>query len=140
MIRLDETNREALCEGLETLETSRGFLLLLLASVMLSYYVLTIQRDGVCLTLKGDAQAAAALPDVFPLRAGGSALVVGALGYFFVLTLRTCAQAKDPVAIHSANMNVIAGFLVLLAALIRLYDLNFVQRNQPALTEDLLPD
>ena len=122
------------------MNTSRVFLLFILASIMISYHVLMLQREGVCLTLRGDTEAAAALPDVFPLRVGGSALVVGSTGLFFTLALRACAQAEGEVARHSAWMNVVAGFLVLLAALIRLYDINYVQRSQPVLTEELLPD
>ncbi len=59
-----------------------------------------------------------------------------------MLALKTCRNADpdDPVARHSAWMNVIAAFLVLLAALIRLFDLNFVRRAQPALAGELLPD
>lgn len=77
---LAETNTGVLCSELKALETSRGFLLLLLAGVLLSYQVLVLQRDGICRTLRGETGAS---PDVFPLRAGSSALVVGALGYFF---------------------------------------------------------
>ena len=126
VMTLEETNTGVLCPELKALETSRGFLLLLLAGVLLSYQVLILQRDGICRTLRGEAGAA---PDVFPLRAGSSALVVGALGYFFAASQRACAQAEGAVEVRSAQRNELASFLVLLAALIRLCDLNAVRRD-----------
>lgn len=126
VMTLAETNTGVLCPELKALETSRGFLLLLLAGVLLSYQVLVLQRDGICRTLRGETGAA---PDMFPLRAGSSALVVGALGYFFAAAQRACAQAEGAVEVRSAQRNELASFLILLAALIRLCDLNAVRRD-----------
>ena len=123
---LAETNTGVLCPELKALETSRGFLLLLLAGVLLSYQVLALQEEAVCRTLRGEAGAA---PDVFPLRAGSSALVVGALGYFFAASQRACAQVEGTAEARSAQRNELASFLVLLAALIRLCDLNAARRD-----------
>ena len=130
------------CEALKTLDTSRGFLLLILVSVILSYIALSRQREALCLSLEGQEECAEQVGEVYPIRMGASALIVGALGYFFALALQNCRDAApcDSVAAHSANLNVLAGFLVLLAALIRLFDLNMTQRAQSALTGELLPD
>ena len=138
---MDEGN-QALCRQLDTVDTALGFLLLIVLSVLVSYTATARQRQALCLAIQGDTDRAAELGDVYPLRLGSSALVVGSLGYFFMLALKTCRNADpdDPVARHSAWMNVIAAFLVLLAALIRLFDLNFVRRAQPALAGELLPD
>lgn len=119
-------NPGILCSEWKALETSRGFLLLLLAGVLLSYQVLALQEEAVCRTLRGEAGAA---PDVFPLRAGSSALVVGALGYFFAASQRACAQVEGTAEARSAQRNELASFLVLLAALIRLCALNAVRRD-----------
>lgn len=130
------------CEELETLDTSLSFLLLVIASVVLSYIALARQRKALCLTIEGNTAYAEEVGQVYPLRFSASALIVGALGYFFCLTLQTYRDADpcDPVALHSANLNALAGFLVLLASLIRLFNLNFTQRAQSALTGELLPD
>ena len=114
--------REQLC----TLDQSLGFLLLLIASVVLSYFGLRIQREGLCLTLQGDTEGAAALPGTFPIRLRASALVVGALGFFFCLALQTAQQSasgESAAARRSARVNLLASLLVFLAALLRLGDL-----------------
>lgn len=134
--------RQEQCGELETLDTSLGFLLLIIASVILSYIALSRQRKALCLTLEGHEECAEQVGEVYPIRLGASALVVGALGYFFSLALENCRSVDpcDSVAAQSASRNVLAGFLVLLAALIRLFDLNFTQRAQSALTGEQLPD
>lgn len=72
-------------EQLRTVDESLLFLLLIVLSVLLSYWGVRIQREGLCRTLQGDAEGAAALPRVFPIRLSASALVVGALGFFLCL-------------------------------------------------------
>ena len=63
-------------EQLRTVDESLLFLLLIVLSVLLSYWGVRIQREGLCRTLQGDAEGAAALPRVFPIRLSASALVV----------------------------------------------------------------
>lgn len=95
-------------------------------SVLLSYWGVRIQREGLCRTLQGDAEGAAALPRVFPIRLSASALVVGALGFFLCLALKTereTAQGGTPAARRSACTNLWASLFVFLAALLRLDDL-----------------
>ena len=75
-------------EQLRTVDESLLFLLLIVLSVLLSYWGVRIQREGLCRTLQGDAEGAAALPRVFPIRLSASALVVGAVSYTH-LTLPT---------------------------------------------------
>ena len=134
--------RQDLCEELKTLDTSLGFLLLIIVSVILSYLALSRQRKALCLTLEGQEACAEQVGEVYPIRLGASALIVGALGYFFSLTLENCRNVDpcDRAAAQSAWRSVLAGFLVLLAALIRLFDLNFTQRAQSTLTGEQLPD
>ena len=135
-------DRQTLEDELHTVDTALGFLLLILVSVLLSCAATARQRQALCLALRGGGDAAQAVGEVYPLRLGAAALVVGALGYFFTLALETwqSAASGDPAARRSAWMNLAAAFLVLLAALVRLFDLNFVRRAQPALAGELLPD
>ena len=64
-------------EQLRTVDESLLFLLLIVLSVLLSYWGVRIQREGLCRTLQGDAEGAAALPRVLPSRLSATALVVG---------------------------------------------------------------
>ena len=114
-------------EQLRTVDESLLFLLLIVLSVLLSYWGVRIKRQGLCrTTLQGDAEGAAALPRVFPIRLSASALVVGALGFFLCLALKTereTARGGTPAARRSACTNLWASLFVFLAALLRLDDL-----------------
>ena len=113
-------------EQLRTVDESLLFLLLIVLSVLLSYWGVRIQREGLCRTLQGDAEGAAALPRVFPIRLSASALVVGALGFFLCLALKTereTARGGTPAARRSACTNLWASLFVFIAALLRVYDL-----------------
>ena len=132
--------RRTLCGQLELINTSGGFLLLVIASVLLSFQALTIQRRGLCLTILGDTQGAAALPDVFPIRWKAGGMVVGALGFFLCAAIYTLKQAQrggDGQTLRSARANMAAALLVFLAALIRLEDLACA-RGQTG--EEILPE
>lgn len=131
-----------LCEELETVDINLGFLVLVVLSVLLSFVAVARERDGLCLRLCGDVQAAGRAENVTRLRLAASALVVGSLGFFFqqALAMGEAADPKDPVAQCLARQNIIAGFLVLLAALIRLFGLNLARRCQPSLDQTLPPE
>jgi len=121
--------RRILNEQLGTVNQSLFYLALIVLSVLLSFWSVLIQREQLEEQLAGNPQKSAA-PDVFPIRLSASVLVVCALGFFFCLTLQTCRDAskgKDLAAQKSAGMNAWASTFVLAAALIRLYDLNFME-------------
>ena len=120
---------DALRQQLGIVDQSLGFLLILIASVLLSFYTVVIQRRGLCLTILGDTEAAAGLPDVYPIKRRASAMVVGSLGFFLCLALNAWQQAEqgdDCVARRSATVNLWASLFVLLAGILRLMDLDFV--------------
>lgn len=135
---MEETQKAELCEQLRTIDTSLVFVALLLLATGLSWKATAIQRQGLCDILLGKGTD---VPDVFPIRLVVSAIVIGALTFFFGLSLDTWRTAwdQDQTARCSANLNVWASLLVLAAALIRLYDLVYVQSRQPALEEEILP-
>ena len=87
--------KEALKRQLCTVDGSLLFLGLLLLSVGLSYWGVSLQREGLCRILRSDAEGAANLPEVFPIRLWTSALVVGCLGFFLCLAVRTAREAGD---------------------------------------------
>ena len=113
---------EALKRQLCTADGSLLFLSLLLLSVGLSYWGVSLQREGLCRTLRSDAEGAANLPEVFPIRLWASALVVGCLGFFLCLAVKTDREAGYETA-QSARTNLWASVLVFLAALLRLDEL-----------------
>lgn len=134
--------KNTLKEQLETIDQSLFYLILIILSVLLSFRSALIQREQVEGALAGNLNKAA--PDLFPVKLTASALTVSALVFFFTLALRTCrdaARGNDPAAQKSAGMNVWASLLVLAASLIRLYDLNFMEKVQRSLvTEDIQPE
>lgn len=137
-----EDGREALCEALELVDTDLGFLMLVVLSVLLSFRATVRERDGLWLRLQGEDEAARQAENVAPLRLAASALVVGSLGFFFQQALESCRNAgpEDETARQSAWLNLIASFLVLLAALVRLLNFNMLRRAQPALDDTLPPE
>ena len=122
---------EALKRQLCTTDGSLLFLSLLLLSVGLSYWGVSLQREGLCGALRGESGEA---PDTFFLRLPASAIVVGALTCFFRLALDAWEQAggQDCCARRSAQVNLWASLFVLAAALLRLYDLVCLQRSGDA--------
>ena len=111
---------------LGSLDTALGFLLILIAATLLSFAALSIQRKKLCLTLQGDEEGAAALPEVIPLRYRATVLVVGALGYFLCLSLQTAwkaARGEDLSARQTAWASLWAAILVFCSSVVRLEDL-----------------
>ena len=125
-----QAQRALLEEQLATADQSLGFLLVLVASVLLSFWTVTVQRRGLCLVLAGEEEQAAALPDVLPARRTAGAMVIGSLGFFLCLALRAWEDARSgaAAACRSPSANLWASLFVLLAALLRFLDL----RNQAA--------
>ena len=70
----------------------------------------------------GEGGGAEELPEVFPIRLWASALVVGCLGFFLCLAVKTDREAGYETA-QSARTNLWASVLVFLAALLRLDEL-----------------
>lgn len=130
-------DREELERGLCTLNSSIFFIVVLVGSILLSWLSLLEQRRQVCDLLINPETAQTS--SVFPLRLGASALVIGALGFFFCLSLRRQKQAcagEDPVEKRSACINAAASTLVLGAALLRLDDLLFVEQSNQTTQEE----
>lgn len=135
--------RQELEQDLKTLNVSLVFLILIVLAVLLSLWSALIQREQLKLTLEG--KDSSGLPSVEPLRQFGSAITVGCLGFFLCLALKTQREAQAEgscSANRSAQVNVWASLLVLLAAILRLVDLQSVVREQQSLLleETTLPD
>jgi len=129
-----------LCRDLERVDASLRFLVIVIASVLLSFAATLRQRRAAELLLAGDAQAAAAVGEVFPLRKGASALVIGALGFFLCLALDLAQEAEGAAARRSAGANLWASALVLAAAIVRWRDLLEVHARTAAQESQDLPE
>lgn len=136
-------DRRELEQDLKTMDVSLLFLLLIILAVLLSLWSALIQREQLRLTLKG--REASGLPSVEVIRQIGSAITVGCLGFFLCLALKTQWETQaegTPGAKRSAQVNVVTSLLVLLAAILRLVDLQTIvkERQTPLLEETTLPD
>ena len=135
---LEQTGWDTLRGQLNTLDTSLLFLALLTGATALSWAILSRQRGALLSLLSGEDIPE---PDLIPALLAVSALVVGSLSYFFLLSLETLctARSQGAAACASAGRNARASLLVLAAALIRLYDLNILRCTAPALESEELP-
>lgn len=115
--------QEELLEQLDTLDTTLNFLVVIILSVLLSFWATLRQRGAVCLAIQGEEDAARQAGEVYPIRAVAGALVLGALGYFFWLAWRLWEDARCGVSRSTARANLWASALVLAAAMIRWRDL-----------------
>jgi len=128
---------DALKRSLRQIDGALLFLLLIILSVLLSYWSTHIQRRQLTAALRGEDEGEG--PSVFPIRYSAAALIVGSLGFFLCLSLDVLRQARegeDRVALRSARSNAFASALVLTAALLRFDDLNFVEGSRQALLLD----
>ena len=131
-----------LCEQLDTADQSLVFLVLILLSILLSLWALLIQRQELAAAVCGDRETAEELPPVFPIRCSASSIVIGALGFFLCLALRSWDEARrdsDPAAQRSARINLWARLLVFLAALLRMDDLLFTKQSNGFSADSTLP-
>lgn len=119
---------EELCGEVDSLDQSLGFLIAIIAGVLLSFKGLLVQREGLCAQLSGREPDLSCL---YPIRHTASSLIAGALAFFLCLSARASAQADpaDPVAVCSGRSNLIASVLVFLAAAIRFDDVEFLHAN-----------
>ena len=121
---MGRTEESGLAAQLARLDTSLGFLLFIIASVLLSFWTVTVQRRALCQSLSGGT--AELLPDIYPVRKTASAVLIGSLGFFLCLALNTLGEARthgDPAAVRSADLNAWAALLVLMAEVLRWRDL-----------------
>lgn len=123
--------RDGLCQQLSTIDQSLHFLILIIAGVLLSFKAATVQRDALCAQLCGEEGDTSA---VYPLRHTANSLIVGALGFFLCLAIKTWRERdrSDCAASRSAHSSLWAALLVFAAAVIRFDDLEFTHRSSMA--------
>lgn len=129
-----------LCTQLETVDRSLFFLTLIVLSVLLSFWSVKLQRQGLADALAG-CPAGPEEREIFPIKLIAGSLVTASLGFFFHLAIQSLQAAEegaDPAARRSARINFWASLFVLAAALLRLEDLLRGQAPSPE-AESTLP-
>lgn len=128
-------DEQELQEQLDTVDTTLLFLVIVILSVLLSFWATLRQRQAVCLAIQGEEDAARRVGEVYPIRTAASALVLGALGYFLYLAFRLWEDARCGVSQSSAWANLWASTLVLGAAIVRWRDLIRTQTQEADLAQ-----
>lgn len=126
-------------QALDALNAALGFLILLIAGLVLSYLATVRQRDALCCAIVGDTERAAVLGNVFPMRCKASALTIGASVFFLLLALQAAKKPEataTPAACCSTYRNLWVAVLLLVGALVRLADLVAVERQGTETTEE----
>ena len=75
---MEEEQEKTLCAQLGVVDDSLFFLLLIIAATLLSFWSVSLQRKGLCLTIQGETETAGQLPPIYPIRHKASAIIVGA--------------------------------------------------------------
>lgn len=114
--------QEELREQLCTVEESIRFLVLIVVGVLLSFQATMIQRSAILTELRGGEGDTSS---VYPLRHMANSLIVGALGFFLCLAIKTWREqdGEDCGEARTANAGLWAALLVFAAAVIRYEDL-----------------
>lgn len=113
------TQRETLLAQRQQVDLALFFILLSLAGTVLFYLATLGDRRDLCRALEGETPGKGSVG--VRLRWMGGALITGAVGYFFLVSLGAARRAKGN-ACPSATRNLWAGALVMAATLLRLWD------------------
>lgn len=118
-------SRTELRKQLDIVKQSHSYLGLIIFSVVLSYYVLGIQKRQLeCRTSSQDIKSCECLPETEQITLIASILIIIALRYFFCLSVQTSqAACNSGTGTKAANRNMLASFLVLAAAILRFWNL-----------------
>ncbi len=117
--------RAELAEQLRLVTQSQAYLGLIILSVLLSYYVLGIQKKQIeCMILPQKTQECAYLPATQKISLIAGILVIIALSFFFCTSVRNkSSDFTSPTAVRQEERSILASFLVLAAALLRFQNL-----------------
>lgn len=110
---------EEIKEQLKVIDESQSYLLIILGSILLSYYTVSLQRQQLICSATSP-ELCECLPEILPLQSVSSIMVIVALTYFYNLSGQTLKAAKnDGTAQCQDEISHMASTLVLLAAMMR---------------------
>ncbi|MGE4276329.1 MAG: hypothetical protein AB7E30_04020 [Lawsonibacter sp.] len=140
---MEESSQEELYRQLQIVEASMPFYVLSILPGILVWRTAVIRRAGLCDVLQGKSEK---LPDILPIRMVSNAIVVGSLTFFFGIALNAWEESKteDESTRYSAHLEMWIALFVLVAALMQMYNLHYIQTHKPSLEEEeeeiVLPD
>lgn len=116
---------DTLRQQIAIIEESQNYILLIIVSIVMSYYVTNIQKKQLQCALEGSPTGlCACLPDTYPVSLTSNVFVLIAVVFFFMLSLQTAQGPHETCAERQAAQdNSMASLLVLMAAIIRLTNL-----------------
>lgn len=129
---------EQVCGQLQIVDESIWYLILIIVSILLSFYSVKIQRQQLVNLITPEC-CQEKTPDIFPIKLVANVLVLISLYFFFNLSASNLNQNQENEVLCNSNKNnYTASFLVLLAAIIRFFDIIYVKVNaeRPAQEQD----
>ena len=112
-----------ICEQVAVTDQTLHYLQQIVIALFLSYFTVTIQREQLICTICPE-KCCDCLPDIFPIKLISSLMTLAALIFFYQLAANSCCQpATDCAQQQSKQISYIAFALVLIAAVIRLFEL-----------------
>lgn len=110
---------EELAQQVCLIDKSQGYLIIVIAATILSYYTVSIQKQQLICTAT-DEEICKLLPPTLPIQAVTSILFIVSLVFFYGLTEDNVRQTKPGTKQHARNqLNHLSSILVLMAAIIR---------------------
>lgn len=123
-------NSSITIQQIEIINTSMNYILLIIVAVILSYESLCIQKKQLICQIT-PTEACACLPNVFPIQLTSNLLTLIAVIYFYCIAKQTKnSPVVDCKTKCSNNINYISSLLVLIAAILRLYNLIYQNSNK----------
>lgn len=135
--------QDQLKEQYEILLQSLGYIELVVIASIMSYYALMLQRDHFEKIFAGQIPPTTPPVNTFPIDFAASGLLMGSLTYFYDLSNKQLTMPiTDPQVREEAEINSLASSLVLMAGVLRLYNLVFQEMHikesqQPLVEEEL---
>lgn len=117
---------EEIAAQVQVIEKSQQYILVIIGAILLSFYSTQIQKQQLICTAV-EHPCCRCLPDTFPIKFISDILILAALFFFFHLSKEQVDSCEGETGCCSARLNLTASMLVLLAALIRFFDINFVR-------------
>lgn len=123
-VRPDDSLPSELLKQLGIIDQSQWYILILAAATLLSYCTTDMQKQLLLCSAQPEEDACDCVADPYPIQLTSSAMIIGALIYFYQLAADALHTPKEtPLQCASSLRGYLANGLVLAAAIIRLYDL-----------------
>lgn len=123
MIIIDETKSQNNIEyELSILSESQNYIVYVIIGILLSYYSISIQKEQLICSYTGTD--CSYLPNQLLIQLTGNILILIAVFFFFNLSAVNLETPTDNSKLQSSNeLNYVASLLVVIATVIRFYDL-----------------